>query len=167
MKKIRLEIPVNFEDNSNLLLARHIWLKVIGNITKSYLDNTFSKSVPTALQKIKIEVNVPDELQFVEVVLPSLSTPVGDISHGWFNQMLDPTWKIPGLKKIHIIFDDMCYEVKVIDERPDFDAWKEFTINDSTGMWLFLKTWALVIYTTKTQTMAAFHWHPKIAREVE
>jgi len=76
--------------------------------------------------------------------------------------MADPNWKISGLQNISIIFDNMTYKLKIVNEKPALKAWADYLKNDELGKWAFMKRWALVIYTTETKTFAVFHWHSEL-----
>lgn len=164
MKRIRLEFPLGWGENTNAFLPSRVHLKVTGSETKAYKDKGFTEELPKTEKKISLEIDVPEELQMIQVVPPGLGTPVDAISVDWCMDMADPNWKIPGLKKILIIFDDRVHEVAVIDERPDFEGWKAYTDIGGEGTWLFMKPWALEVYVFDTKAIAGFVWHSKLAR---
>lgn len=164
MKKIRLEFPICWGENTNKYLPSHVWLKVVDNHTEAFRDREFTQLLPKTEKNISLEVEVPKELEMIEVIPPGGSTPDGDIGLGWCLEMADPNWHVPGLKKVSIIFCDTTHEVEVINERPDFDGWKEYTENDEFGRWLFLRPWAMAVYVINSKTIATFHWHSKMAR---
>ena len=164
MKKIRLEFPLGTGREG--YLPKKIWLKVSGNKTEAFEDRNFTIPVPATGKKVSIEVAVPEKLELIEIVKLGGFTPDNDISSGWCKDEADPNWRVPGLQKVTIIFDDRLHEVPVMNERPDREEWDNYRATECGG-WLWAKTWALAVYTLETQTIAAFHWHPKLIRELE
>lgn len=158
MKTIRLEFPFGKD------LPKKIWLKVDGNRTFPFEDNDFTSPIPVNGEKFSLEVNVPDELTLIEFAKSGGSTPDMDIYLEWYLSETDPNWKIPGLKKVTIVFDDRTHDVPIINERPDINDWNHYMHHESNGL-LFLKRWALVVYTLESQTVAVFHWHSQLIKE--
>ncbi len=155
MKKIRLEVP--FGNESFYLPWEKILLKVIDNGTKAFEDDEFTKEIqnPTN-RKISIKVEVPKNIDFIQVMEINATSPVANISALWsekdFTQMED-------LKKVSIILDDRKHDVPVVDKRPDLSDWEHYRNYEMNG-WLFTKKWALVIYTFDNKITGEFHWHP-------
>lgn len=165
MKKIRLEFPIGWGKDPNVFLPEHVWLKVVDDHTEAFKDKEFKQAFPQTEEKISLEVEVPEELEGIEVIPPGGITPTEDITMGWCSSMADSDWKMPGLKKISVITENKVHEVNVIGERPDLDGWRAYTRSDRQGAWLFMKLWALTVYTLESKTIAAFHWHSKLSSE--
>lgn len=162
MKKIRLEFPLG----KDKYLPKKVWLKVNDKQTEAFEDRKFTVPILATGKKVSLAVNVPEELELIEIIGLGGTTPDGDISLGWCMNEANPNWRVPGLKKVTVIFDDRIHEVPVIDEKPDRKDWDYYREHTCDG-WLFLKNWALVVYTLETQTIAAFHWHPNLIKELE
>lgn len=154
MKKVRLEIPM-YNGEKKLLL------KVKGNQTKLEESDCKEQSF-TIEENVSIVVNLPEELQSVEVFYVGKLTPIDDVSMRWATQEENPNWKLPGIKKISIILNDGIYEVPIKQEKPDREKWEWEYHNNRKNMWLFLKEWALVVYTFEDRTVATFHWNSKL-----
>lgn len=164
MKKIRLEIPLGKEE----YLPKKVWLKVNDKRTEAFEDRDFTIPIPIPVKgkKVSFDVEVPNELRLIEIVGVGGTTPDGDISFGWLMDEVNPNWRVPGLKKVTVIFNDRIHEVPVINERPDRKEWDDYRAHECDGF-LFLKNWALAVYTLENQTIAAFHWHPNLIKELE
>lgn len=161
MKQIRLEIPLDCDGVS----LKKVWLKVNDSQTEAFEDEECNIPIISTVERVTIEVEAPEELQLIEVIIPNGIAPTGDISLGWSICELDPNWRIPGLENVTIIFDDAIYEVPVINEKPDRKEWDDYNSYPNEGACLFLKTWALAVYAIKSQTIGAFHWHYSLIKE--
>lgn len=159
MKKIRLEIPLGCGEK--YLPWKEVWLKIIENQTKPYEDMKLTIPINETGKKVSLEVEVPEELQLIEIAKLGGTTPDGDIAMTWCMNEVNPNWKIPGLKKVTVIFDDRVHEVPVINEKPDREDWNYYREHENNG-WLFLKRWALVVYTLENQTIGTFYWHSNL-----
>lgn len=163
MKKILLEFPLYWGENKNCYQPSSIWLKVVDNHTEAFKDKDFKEPIPKTEEKISLEIEVPKNLEVIEVVPPGGNTPTKDIAIEWAIDMTVPRWHIPGLRNVVIIFDNMTYEVGVVDEKPDIVKWRNYIDNDKIGKYLCFKKWALAVYTMKSKTIAKFHWHSMLA----
>ena len=166
MKRIRIEFPLCCGKSPNVYKFSHVYLKVVDNRTETFLDKEFTKLVPQTGKRISVEVEVPEELEIIEVVPPRGVTPIDDIGFGWVWHGTNPNWKIPGLKKVLIVLDGRTHEVPVNNEKPDFEEWKMFTSVGGEGQLWFLLPWALSIYVTDTKTFAVFHCHYKLVKDL-
>ena len=163
MKTIRLEFPLGEKS----YLPKKIWLKVNGKRTEPFEDRNFTTPIQMVGEKVSLDVNVPKELSIIEIANLGGTTPDGDIYMWWsISAIKNPDWKIPGLKKVTVIFDDRTHDVPVINERPDTEDWNYYR-NSGCGGRLFLKRWALAVYTLESKTVATFHWHPFLINELE
>lgn len=163
MKKISLEFPLYWGENKNCYQPSLIWLKVVGNHTEAFRDRELNEIIPKTDEKISLEIEVPENLEIIEVVPPGGITPTKDIEIEWAMHMMDPKWHIPGLEKVYIKLDNITYELDVVDEKPDIAKWRDYIDNDKVGKYLFMKKWALVVYTMKSKTIATFRWHSMLA----
>lgn len=147
MKKIRLEFPSNQLDR--------IWLKVTDNKTQAFHDKNFSIPIISTNQKISLEISVPQKLELIQVdrtIYPS------KISFNWTGKEIAPYGRMPGLKKVSIIFNDRTFDVPVIDEQPNLDDYNYCREHD---YWLnHRKIWSLTVCTFESKTIAFFLWHP-------
>lgn len=164
MKPIRLEFPLCWGENPEVYMPSHVYLKVIGTQTEAFSNREFTEPLPKTEKKISLEMEVPEELEEIEVVPPGGATPVQGIGVDWLWYGVDPKWKIPGLQKVLIILDGKTHEVSVSNERPDFQEWKAFTSIEGEGRWWFMMPWALAVYVTDTKTFGGLFWHSKLAR---
>lgn len=155
MREIRLEIPLDIWEN---LSSNRIWLKVTENKIEPFEDRGWTKPIPKSENNVIVYADVPKELSLIEVIGLGGLTPVDDISMGWCMDEAIPNWRLPGLKKVTIIMDDLVHEVPVVDEKPDRAEWEEFS------KYLY-KSWAMEVYTINNETIAAFHWHPNLIEE--
>lgn len=157
MKKIRLEFPVRWGEDSIVLLPSKIWLKVVDDCTEAFRDKKLMQSFSQTGEKISVEVDVPEDLEVIEINPPTPLNPVDSIFIEWCQEA-----RMAGLEKVYVIFNDnKTHEVKVIDERPDAGAWKEYTETDDNGMFLFTKTWALVVYVMDSKCTGKFYFKDK------
>lgn len=172
MKQLRLEFPISWGENKKIFLPNVVWLKVVENHTEAFLDSKCKRIAPKSDKKIIQQLEVPEEVERIEVVPPGGiveviphggTTPVGDITLDWASSR---SWR-NGIRKISVLFEDMTHEVNVIKGRPDFNDWKEYIKHDEIGRFLSMKPWALVVYTMESETIATFYWHSKLARLVE
>jgi len=164
MKRIRLEFPLCWGKSTNVYMPSHIYLKVGETQTEAFIDKELTQLAPQTEKKISLEMEVPEELEVIEIIPPGGTTPVGDIGLDWVWYGADPNWKIPGLQKVLVVLDGKTHEVPVSNEKPDFEEWKAFTSAEGEGRWWFMLPWALAIYFTDTKTFGGFHWHSKLAR---
>lgn len=164
MKRIRLEFPLCWGESTNVYMPSHVYLKVVDTQTEAFIDKEFTQSVPQTEKKISLEVEVPEELEVIEVIPPGGTTPVDDIGLDWGLYGADSNWKIPGLQKVLVVLDGKTHEVPVSNEKPDFEEWRAFTSVEGEGNWWFIMPWALAIYVTETKTFGGFHWHSKLAK---
>lgn len=163
MKKILLEFPLYWGENKNCYQPSIMWLKVVNNYTEAFKDKDFKEPVPQTREKISLEIEVPENLEMIEVMPPGVATPTRDVAIDWQINMTVPRWRMPGLKDVSIIFDNMTYEVGAVDEKPDILKWRNYIDNDKIGKNLCFKKWALVVYTIKEKNIAKFHWHSMLA----
>ena len=156
MKKIRLEFPSSG--------SKRIWLKVTGNLTEPFYDKLLTKHVENeklGTDKISMYIDVPEDLSLIEVLGLGGTTPDNDISMSWIKFDIFDDWHVPGLEKVTVFFDDRIHEVPVENGRPDKKEW-DYYRNDENNGYLFMKPWALAVYTFVDKTIAAFHWHPNL-----
>lgn len=152
-KQIRLEIPL-YHDNRYL---PKVWLKVEGGKTLAFADANCTIGIPNAGSKISIDVNIPDEMQKIEVFRPRDLTPVDYISLSWFWLDAHCNLKISRLQKLFIIFDDKVHEIPVTDGKPDRADWIYYTSVSNEGSLLFLKRWALIVAVLKDTTVGTLY----------
>lgn len=157
MKKIRLEIPLDIWKD---LPSHRIWMKVTENKIEAFEDRDCTKPVQKSENNVVLYVNVPKELSLIEVIGLGGLTPADDISMGFCMDEAEKV-KVPGLKKVTILMENLVHEVPIIDGRPDRYEWEEFC-RDS---WLFGMKWAMEVYTLENKTVAAFHWHSDLIKE--
>ena len=154
MKKIRLEFPSN--------KWGRIWLKVTDNQTQAFEDENFLIPITTSTaEKISIEISVPQKLELIQVIRASLPC---DISFNWTGKEMDPYGRMPGLKKVSIIFNDRTYHIPVIDEHPNLD---NFNYCKKHDYWLNFKKWSLTVCTFETKTVAILLWHPFFIKDLK
>lgn len=163
MKKIFLEFPLYWGENKFCYQPYSIWLKVVNNHTEAFKDKDFKEPIPKTEQKIYLEIEVPEDLEVIEVVPPGGAVPVKDIAIEWTIDRSVPMWYMPGLKNVVVILDNMIYEVGAVDERPDVKKWKDYIENDKFGKYSFMKKWALVVYAMESKSIARFYWHSMLA----
>lgn len=161
MKNIRLEIPLDIWEN---VIDNRIWMKVSQKSTEIYQDRECTTPILPKGRMVGVEVNVPEELNLIEVVGLGGLTPIQDISTGWILESTDPNWRFPELKKVLVLMKNLTHEVPVIDEKPDRDEWEKYC-EKAEGGWLFLKNWAMEVYIFEKETIASFHWHPNLEKE--
>lgn len=161
MKKIRLEIPLDIWGEA---IDNRIWLKIKNGRTEPYKDMKCTIPITKKGEKIVFEVEVPESLKIIELVGLGGSTPVDDIAMGWILESADPNWRVPGLKQVLVLMENLTHEVPVINEKPDLEEWKKFSDEAEEG-WLFLKSWAMVVYILEKQTVASFCWHPNLKNQ--
>lgn len=152
-KQIRLEIPL-YHDNRYL---PKVWLKIEGDKTFAFADANCTIGIPSTEPKVSIDVNIPDELQKINVFRPNSINPVDYISMSWDWLDSQCNLKFPRLQKLSIIFDDRTHEIPVIDGKPDRTDWVYYTSVSSEGTMLFLKKWALVVATLKNATAGTLY----------
>lgn len=147
-KQIRLEIPL-YHDQRYL---PKVWLKIEGGKTLAFADANCTISIPSTEPKISIDVDIPDEMQKIEVFRPHDLTPVDYISVSW--DWLDShcNLKISRLEKLLIIFDDRVHEIPVVNGIPDRADWIYYTSVSNERNLLFLKKWALIVAVLKGTT---------------
>ena len=80
--------------------------------------------------------------------------------------MNDSAWRISGLNKIFVIFDNLNHEVQVINERPDVEGWKDYIDNAEESAFLFCKKWALVVYLKESECVGELYVKNKSRREI-
>lgn len=152
-KQIRLEVPLY---HGQRYLPK-VWLKVEGNQTLAFADANCTVSIPDAEPKISIDVNIPDEMQKIEVFRPHDLTPVDYISLSWSWLDSHCNLKISRLQKLFIIFDDKVYEISVINGKPSMADWTYYTSVNNEGRMLFLKKWALIVAVLKDKTVGTLY----------
>ena len=152
-KQIRLEIPL-YHNQRYLPKAS---LKVEEGKALAFADANCTISIPSTEPKVSIDVNIPDELQKIDVFRPSFFNPVDYISMSW--EWLDSqcNLKFPKLQKLSIIFDDIVHEIPIVDGKPDRTDWVYYTSVSREGNMLFLKKWALVVATLTDATIGTLY----------
>lgn len=158
IKRIRLEIPLDIWED---LPSHRIWLKVTENKIEVFEDRDWKVPFKKTENNAILYADVPKELSLIELIGPGGLTPAENISMGWRMDEANPNWRIPGLKKVTIIMEDLVYDVPIVDEKPDSFEWVKF----SDRLWLFQKSWAMTVYTFENKTIAALHWHPKLSKQ--
>lgn len=162
MKRIRLEFPLAWDKSTDVYMPSHVYLKVVDTETEAFIDKDFTQSVHRT--GISLWVEVPEELEVIEVIPPCGTPPVIDIGRDWGWYGADPNWKIPGLQKVLVALDGKTHEVPVSNEKPDFEELKAFTSDEGEGRRWFMPLWVLAIYFTDTKTFGRFHWQYKLIR---
>ncbi len=159
MKKIFLRIPLYWEGNPLVAFKKPVWLKVEeSGETVPFRERELNQQIETFARSIMIETCAPNDLEFIEVVCPSMATPIDMIETFWNIAMADKNWKISGLKEVNLVFIDGSRKIRVKDERPDMEDWEEYTKNDKVGSYLWAKPWVLVTYTTECGTYGVLFW---------
>lgn len=167
MKRIRLEFPYGKGKFILVYMPYPVYFKVADTQAEAFIDKDFTQSVPQTEKKISLEVEVPEELEVIEVMPPNRIPPVLEIEMDWRWDGADPNWKIPGLQKVLIVLEEgKTHEVPVFDEKPDFEEWAAFNSAEGEGRRWFVLPWALAIYVTDTKTFGRLHWHYKLARRL-
>lgn len=167
MKQIRLEIPIKWGEDKNVLLPAHVWLRVIENHTEAFKDEKFTEPLLQTKENLSMKVEVPNELTTIKVIPPRPLLPITyDIYTTWAVKRNDSAWRIAGLNKIFVIFDNLNHEVQVINERPDVEGWKDYIDNAEESAWLFLKKWALVVYLKESECVGELYVKNKTRREI-
>lgn len=152
-KQIRLEIPL-YHDQRYL---PKVWLKIEGSKTLAFADADCTISIPSTEPKISIDVDIPDEMQKIEVFRPHDLTPVDYISLSWSWLDSHCNLKISRLQKLFIIFDDKVHEIPVTNGKPDRSDWIYYTSVNSEGSQLILKKWALIVANLKDSTVGTLY----------
>ena len=163
MKQIRLEIPVKWGEDKNVLLSTHIWLRVIENHTEAFKDEKCTEPLlQTTKENVSIEMEVPTELATIKVIPPRPFFPITyDIYTDWAKK-----GRISGLNKILVIFDNLNHEVQVINEEPDLEGWKDYIENAEESAFLFLEKWALIVYLKESECVGELYVKSKRRREI-
>lgn len=149
MKKIRLEIPLDVWKDA---ISNRIWIKINGNEPEIFKDQEFTKPIRNYKERVRVDVEIPEELETMEVIGLGGMTPIDDICTGWCFQ----TGAITDLKKATIITDEFVKDMPIINGRPDFTELKHYYYGES---------WAIEAYTIYNKTVASFHWHPSLIDE--
>lgn len=164
MKKIRIEFPVFYGKGEENDAPTSIWLKVTGNHTEAFKDEALTQSfLAQTEEKVVFEIEVPENLEVIEVPTPNIYSVAELVYFDWIREMRNNVnWRIPGLKKMYFISKrDKLHEIKVVDEKPDFDDWMEYTRNEEKGMLLILEMCGLVVYMTEDRCIGKFHFRDK------
>lgn len=152
MKKIRLEIPLEWWDGwSN----SSIWLKCDNDHTEAFKDKELTIPYQSTSRGMVLYVKVPDELSLIEVVNYESLNPISYIANEWSRKQLYFDWKIPGIKKVTIIAENLKRNIPIADERPNL---RSLEILCSTIDDVHNKTWGMEVYTFENATTAIFHW---------
>jgi len=51
-------------------MPNHVYLKVVGTQTEAFIDKEFSQPAPQTEKKISLEMEIPEELEVIEVIPP-------------------------------------------------------------------------------------------------
>ncbi len=158
MKKINLVFPSTWGEYPNNLLFNNVWLKIADDKSEVYKDIEFKQQIMHSEDEIFLTAQVPDNLEIIEVTPPKPINPVTSIWISWIREMEDITQKVTNLKNVYVIFNNMVHEVDVINGKPDADSFEEFCKSDDKGRWLFLKSWALVVYVMEIKCIGVLYW---------
>lgn len=152
-KQVRLEIPL-YHDSRDLL---KVWLKIVDGKPLAFADANCTIGIHDSESKISIDVNIPDEIQKIEVFRPQALTPVDYVSLSWSWLDSHCNLKFSRLQKLFIIFDDRTHEIPVVDGKPDRTDWVYYTSVNSEGSQLFQKKWALIVANLKDATFSTLY----------
>ena len=160
-KQIRLEIPLN---HNNKYLPK-VWLRVKNGKSLAFADSNCTVEIPIASPKTSVEVNIPEEMQRIEVLRLSDLAPANYISSSWAWLDSHCNLKISRLQKLLIIFDDKVHEVPVTNGKPDRTDWVYYTSVNDEGKMLFQKKWALIVANLKDATVGTLYLSSDLIEE--
>ncbi|MBR2289928.1 MAG: hypothetical protein IJ867_04860 [Clostridia bacterium] len=167
MKRLRIRFPFEYRDDQTICLPGKMYLNVVGNHTQAFLDKEFTHPIPERFCQADLTVEVPSNIEMIEIAMPIKSTPIDSIIMDWLWASGDKNWKIPGLQKILLISKDETLEIDSVDEKPDSKKLGNLTILTEKNFKRFKKDWALVVYITDQKVYGVFHWNSEFAKKVE
>lgn len=159
--KLRIKFPLGLGNDPKDYFPQNVFLKVSNNHTEAYADLELTHLLPQAAREISLDVEVPDNLERIEVVRPVGMQPVASLALTW----LYGYCSIPGLKKCLAITNIKTYEIPVRDNIPDFKNWPILSNCSSESFALNSSLWILSVYITDSQTFAILNWYPNLIQE--
>lgn len=153
-KQIRLEIPMYH--NGKYLTK--VWLRISGNNTIAFADMECTIPVSTFEEKNIINLNVPSDLEKIEVSRLSNINPCDYISLSWHWLESNITnYRFSSLKKLFVVFDDREHEIPVEDGKPSKADWIYYTSVTNSRSLLFLKKWIFIVSVLENSTLGTLY----------